>query len=152
MPDRLPRPGPSYLRELELRIGERRLEVGMGRPTEGPDGWWLGVLWVADADSIVSFAELAPRAGPPPDPPLARLGPSFAGALGGLVREEGGRLAIRLGPVAPPDDPARPWRCPLAVRAAIGLEPMRAATMRPSEVAEAVLVAFRGALDGLSRP
>ena len=152
MPKRLPHPGPSFLRELELRIGDRVLHAGMARPSEGPDGWWLGHLWVADADGVVSFVDVAPVAGPPPEPPLNRLGPALAGSLSGLIREEGGRLAIRLGLVVPPDDPTRPWRCPLAVRAAFGFEPMRVATMRPNELAAAVLAGFARSVGGLGRP
>jgi hypothetical protein len=152
LPERLPNPGPSYLREQELRIGERRLHAGMARPTEGPDEWWLAVLWVRDDEGIVSFRDVAPAAGPPPDPPLIRMGPSFAGALSGLIREEDGRLAIRLSPVVPPGDPARPWRCPLAVRAAFRWEPALAATMTPNQLAQQVLDGFRRAVAGLSRP
>jgi hypothetical protein len=116
-----------------------------------PDDWWLGVLWVVDDDGVVSFRDVAPSAGPPPDPPLARLGPSLAGALGGLIREEQGKLAIRLGPIAASDDPDRPWLAPLAVRLAVGLEPARAATLRPNEIAEAILAAFRRAVESLGR-
>ena len=110
MPDRLPPPGPSFLREHDVRIGDRTLRAGMSRPTDAPDGWWLAILWVADDDGVVSFRDLAPAAGPPPDPPLARLGPALAGALSGLILEDAGRLPIRLATVAPPDDPTRPWR------------------------------------------
>ena len=46
VPDRLPSPGPSFLREQELRVGDSVLHAGMGRPTTGPDDWWLAVLWV----------------------------------------------------------------------------------------------------------
>ena len=35
------------------------------------------------------------------------------GGLSGLIREEDGRLAIRLTPLVPPEDDTRPWRCPL---------------------------------------
>jgi hypothetical protein len=124
----------------------------MGRPTTGPDEWWLAVLWVADEDGIVSFRDVAPAGGPPADPPLVRLGPAFSGALSGLILEEAGRLSIRLGPVVPPADPTRPWRCPLAVRAAFKWEPMRAAAMRPNELAEQVLSGFRHAVERLHRP
>lgn len=123
----------------------------MGRPSELPDAWYLCVLWVADEEGIVSFTDVAPDAGPPPDPPMFRLGPALTGALSGLIREEDNTLAIRVTPVAPPDDPTRPWRCPLAVRAAFGWEPMRAATMRPNELAATVLTAFRRSVEGLHR-
>lgn len=123
----------------------------MGRPSTLPEEWYLAILWVADADGVVSFVDVAPAAGPPADPPLFRLGPSLSGELSGLIREEDGRLAIRVTPVAPPDDPTRPWRCPLAIRLAIGWEPMRAATMRPNELAATLLSAFRHAVEGLHR-
>jgi hypothetical protein len=152
VPDRLPPPGPSFLREHEVRVGDRRLRAGMTRPTGAPDGWWLTLLWVADDDGIVSFRDVGPAAGPPPDPPLARLGPAVAGALSGLILEDAGRLQLRLGGLIPPDDAARPWRTPLAVRAAFRFEPARAATMRPNELADTVLAGFRRAVEGLSRP
>ena len=123
----------------------------MSRPSEGPDGWWLVVAWVVDDEGVVSFREVAPDAGPPPDPPLARLGPGVSGALSGLILEDAGRLQMRLGLVAPPDDPDRPWRSPLAIRAAFRFEPARAATMRPNELAETVLTGFRRAVEGLYR-
>jgi hypothetical protein len=151
VPDRLPAPGPSFLREQELRVGDRVMRAGMTRPSTLPDAWYLCVLWVADDDGVVSFADVAPAVGPPPDPPLSRIGPSLTGDLAGLIREEDGRLAIRLGPVVPPEDPARPWRAPLVVRAALGLEPMRAATMRPNDLATSVLTAFRRSVEGLHR-
>jgi hypothetical protein len=140
------------MRELELRVDGRRLLAGMARPSAGPDDWWLAVLWVRDDDGVVSFRDVAPAGGPPPEPPLARMGPSFAGALSGLIREEDGRLAIRLSPVAPPEDDARPWRCPLAVRAAFRWEPALAATLSQNELASQVLAGFRRAVEGLSRP
>lgn len=152
MPDRLPPPGPSYLREQDVRIGERNFRAGMGRPSDGPDGWWLALLWVTDEAGVVSFRDVAPTAGPPPDPPLARLGPALAGAMSGLILEDAGRLQVRVGGIAPPDDPARPWRAPLAVRAAFRFEPARAAAMRPNELAETVLSAFRRSVEGLHRP
>jgi hypothetical protein len=124
----------------------------MGRPSEAPDGWWLAILWVADDEGVVSFRDVAPAAGPPPDPPLGRLGPALSGALSGMILEDGGRLQMRLGSVAPADDPTRPWRSPLAVRAAFRFEPARAAAMRPNELAEAVLTGFRRSVEGLNRP
>jgi hypothetical protein len=152
MPERLPHPGPSFLREQEVRIGDRRLRAGMARPVDGPDDWWLAVLWVTDDDGVVSFREAGPAGGPPPEPPLLHLGPSFAGSLSGLIREEDGRLAIRLVPLVPPEDDSRPWRCPLAIRAAFRWEPARASTMRPNQLAEQVLAGFGRAVEGLHRP
>ena len=152
MPARLPPPAPSFVREHEVRIRDLTLRAGMSRPSEAPDDWWLTVFWVTDDEGVVSFREVAPAAGPPSDPPLVRLGPSLAGALGGLVREEDGRIAIRLTPVVPPDDPARPWLCPLAVRAAFKWEPVRQAVLCPNELADTVLAAFRSSVEGLSRP
>lgn len=151
VPDRLPPPGPSFVRELEVRAGDRLLKAGMSRPSVGPDEWWLTVFWIADAAGVVSFRDLAPAAGPPPDPPVARLGPSIAGALSGFLLEENGRLGIRMIPVAQPADAARPWQAPAAVRAAFKWEPARAATLRPNELAETALVAFRTAIEALGR-
>ncbi len=107
---------------------------------------------MADTEGVVPFRDVAPDAGPPPDPPLARLGPAISGALSGLILEDGGRLQMRLGLVHPPDDPARPWRVPLAVRAAFRFEPARAATMGANELAETVLTGFRRAVEGLHKP
>ncbi len=152
MPDRLPPPGPSFLREQPVHLADRVVQAGMARPSEAPDGWWLAVLWVVDDEGVVSFRDVAPVAGPPPDPPLGRLGPAIGGALSGLILEDDGRLQMRLGLVAPPDDPTRPWRAPLAIRAAFRFEPARAATMRPNELAETVLAGFRRAVEGLHRP
>ena len=152
MPTRLSPPGPSFIREHDVAIGGRHLRAGMSRPSTLDDGWWLSILWVADGDGVVSFRDVAPAAGPPPDPPLARLGPALTGALSGLILEADGRLSIRLAQVAQPDDPIQPWRSPVAVRAAFQWEPMRAAAMRPNELAETVLAGFRRAIEGLARP
>ena len=151
MPDRLPQPGPSFLREQAIERGDRVLRIGMSRPATTDDGWWLALVWVADDDGIVSFVDLAPAAGPRPEPPLARLGPSVAGALSGMILEDEGRLCIRLATVTPPDDPGRPWRVPAAIRAAFRWEPMRAAAMRPNELAETVMSAFRRSAEALGR-
>jgi hypothetical protein len=149
--DRLPPPGPSFLREHEVRIGDSVLRAGMARPSEAPDGWWLALMWVTDDDGVISFRDVAPTAGPPPDPPLGRLGPAMAGALSGLILEDDGRLQMRVGMLVPPEDPERNWRAPLAVRAAFRFEPARAATMRPNELAETVLAAFRRSVETLAR-
>jgi hypothetical protein len=135
-----------------VRAGERTFNAGMGRPSQAPDGWWLAVLWVTDDAGVVAFTDLAPEAGPPPDPPLARLGPSISGSLSGLILEDAGRLQLRLGLVAQPDEPTRPWRAPVAVRAAFRFEPARAAAMRPNELATMVLDAFAHAVAALHRP
>ena len=151
MPERLPPPGPSYLKEQPLTHDGGSLRAGIGRPSAGPDGWWLGVLWVIDDNGVVSVRELAPAAGPPPDPPLARLGPALSGGLSGLILEDAGRLQVRLGLLVPPEDPGRSWRCPAAVRAAFQWEPARAATMTPNALALEVLTAFRRAAESLGR-
>ena len=100
----------------------------------------------------MSFREVGPASGPPPSRRCCSLGPSFAGSLSGLIREEDGRLAIRLVPLVPPEDDSRPWRCPLAIRAAFRWEPALAATMRPNQLAEQVLAGFRRAVESLHRP
>jgi hypothetical protein len=152
VPDRLPPPGPSFLREHEVRIGDRALRAGMARPSEAPDGWWMALMWVTDDDGVVSFRDVAPTSGPPPDPPLARLGPALSGALSGFILEDAGRLQSRVGLLVPPDDPERTWRAPLAIRAAFRFEPARAATMRANELADTVLAAFRRSVEALHRP
>jgi hypothetical protein len=149
--DRLPAPGPSFLREHALTANGRTLRAGMTRPTTTDDGWWLAIAWVADDDGVVSFVDLAPSAGPRPEPPMALLGPTLAGGLSGLILEDAGHLAIRAATVAPAADPARPWRVPAAVRMAFRWEPMRAAAMRPNELADTVLAAFRRAVEDLGR-
>jgi hypothetical protein len=72
--------------------------------------------------------------------------------MSGLILEDAGRLSIRIATVVPADDPTRPWRVPAAIRAAFRWEPMRAAAMRPNELNETVLAAFRRTLEGLGRP
>lgn len=151
MPDRLPLPGPSFLKEHDVRIGERTYRIGMTRPTEGPDGWWLGIVWVADDEAVIPFRDVAPAAGPPPEPPLARLGPAVSGQLSGFILEDAGQLQLRLATVVPADDPSRPWRVPLAIRAAFRFEPARVATMTGNALAETVQVAFAHAIEGLHR-
>ena len=110
----------------------------------------MALMWVVDDEGVVSFRDVGPAAGPPPEPPLGRLGPALAGGLSGLILEDAGRLQLRVGALVPPDDPERPWRAPLAVRAAFRFEPARAATMRPNELAETVLAAFCRAVGRLA--
>jgi hypothetical protein len=147
----LPAPGPSFLREQQFVLHDRRLHVGMSKPSAPADDWWTAILWVADEGGLVQFIDLAPAAGPPPEPPLARLGPALAGGLSGLILEDAGRLQIRLGPALPPEDPERPWRAPAVTRAAFRWEPARAAALRPNDLATEVLSSFRHAVEGLGR-
>jgi hypothetical protein len=112
----------------------------------------MALLWVTDDAGVVSFRDVAPASGPPPDPPLARLGPALSGALSGMILEDAGRLQMRIGMLVPPEDQERAWRAPLAVRAAFRFEPARAATMRPNELADTVLAAFRRSVEALHRP
>jgi hypothetical protein len=148
----LPAPGPSFLREQELLVRDRRLHAGMSRPSAPADDWWTAILWIADeADRLVPFVDLAPAAGPPPEPPIVRLGPALAGGLSGLILEDAGRLQVRLGPVVPSEAADRPWRAPAVIRAAFRWEPARAASMRPNDLATEVLTAFRRAIEGLGR-
>ena len=123
----------------------------MSRPSTLDDGWWLTLLWVADDDGVLSFRDAAPIAGPPPDPPVVRLGPALSGALSGLILEEDGRLCVRLAPLAQATDGRSPWLSPLAIRAGFKWEPARALGMRPNELAEAVLGGFRKSVEGLGR-
>ena len=152
MPARTTPPGPSFLREHEVRAHDRRLRVGMGRPSTSPDGWWVALLWVADEDGLVTFREVGPLGGPPPGPPANRLGPSLAGSLSGLILEDEGRLQFKVAPVAPPPDPARPWDGPLVVLVGVRFEPLRAAAMGANELADAVLAGFRRSVEALGRP
>jgi hypothetical protein len=152
VPSRVPPPGPSYLREHEVRIHDRRLRVGMGRPSESADGWWVALLWVADTDGLVTFREVGPLGGPPPGPPALRLGPSLAGSLSGMILEEDGRLQFKVAPATPSPDAARPWDGALAVLVGIRFEPLRAAAMGANELADAVLAGFRRSIEGLARP
>jgi hypothetical protein len=151
MPDRLPAPGPSFVRDRTIRVGDRALTVGMTRPSTTDDGWWLAVLWVADEAGVVRFEDLMPPARAALQPPLVLLGPIVAGNLSGLILEENNRLSVRLGPIGPPDDPAQPWGAPAAIRAAFKWEPLRAATMRPNELAGTVADAVAQAIESLVR-
>jgi len=148
---RLPPPAASYVREHEVVLGERRLRAGLDRPTE-IEGWWLAVLWVADDDGIVDCREIAPSAGPPPDPPHVRLGQLVSGGLSGFVLEDGGRQQLRLRLPVPPVDEQHPWTAPLVVQLAVRWEPARAASMTPNKLADVALAAFRRAVEAIHRP
>ena len=143
-------PAASYVREHEVVLGDRRLRAGMDRPTE-IEGWWLTVLWVADDEGIVPCRAMAPAAGPPPEPPHARLGPALSGGLSGFVLEDGGRQQLRLRLPLPPDEEGRPWSAPLVVQLAVRWEPARAATLTSGKLADVILAAFRRAVEAVHR-
>jgi hypothetical protein len=156
-PTRLPVPGPSFVREEVVRIGARgddpgrEVRLGMTPPSSTDDGWWIGLLWAADDDGILSARQVAPAAGPPPGPPLLTLGPALTGALAGFVAQEAGRQALKLRlPDAP--DPDRPWERPLLLQVAVKWEPMRAATMTPSQLAREAVRALGQAVVAAGRP
>ena len=157
MAARLPVPGPSYVRERAVRLhagpsdpGDP-VQIGMGHPSQTDDGWWLTHLWVFDADGIIDTLRIAPRSGPPPGPPLAVIGPAFAGAMAGFIGEADGRRLVRL-KLHPAADESRPWERPLIVQLAVRWDPMRVATMRPNELAGEVVEAFARAVDAAGRP
>jgi hypothetical protein len=79
-----------------------------------------------------------------------RLGPGLAGALSGLILEEGGRQQLRVRLGQPPLDDTQPWVSPLVVLAGFRFEPARVLTMRDNELAQMVLEAFREAVKRLS--
>lgn len=154
---RLPVPGPSFVRERSIRLhagpttqGDP-VGIGLGRPSQTDDGWWLTHAWVFDADGIIDTRRIAPPAGPPSAPPLAIMGPVFAGALSGLIAQEGGRQLVRL-KLHPAADEARPWERPLIVQLAIRWDPVRAATMRPGDLGAEALDAFARAVEAAGRP
>ncbi len=124
----------------------------MDRPRTVSDDWWIALLWVADEGGLATFRDLGPAGGPPPGSPLARLGPALAGGLSGLILEEDGRTQLRLRLGRPPDNEAWPWEAPAAVLLGLRFEPARAATMRATELAAAVLAAFARAVEALARP
>ena len=146
---RLRAPGPSYLKELELRPDEPFL-VGMSAPQAMAHEWWVTMLWCERNGNLVLFSDLAPDYGVPPGSPLLRLGPGLSGTLSGLILEEGGRQQLRLRLGQPAADEERPWEAPIAILAGFRFEPARAATMRGNELALTVLRAFRDALLRLS--
>jgi len=150
VPVSLPAPGPSFLREVALHPRGRAMRAGMGVPTAMPDGWWIALLWVADADGLVSCRDVAPAAGPPPEAPVERIGALLAGGLSGFVEEGGGRQAVKVRLPIPGDDEARPWDRPLVLQLAVRWEPVRAAGARPTELAQVALGAFASAVASLS--
>ena len=154
---RVPPPGPSFAKEETVLLhghgveGGRALRLGMTAPSTTEDGWWLAVLWAADDAGVVEARDVAPRAGPPPGPPLMTLGPAFAASLSSLVAQEGGRQALRVR-LPPAADETRPWERPLILQLAVKWDPVRSAVMRPNELAREALRAFGRAIEATSRP
>jgi hypothetical protein len=138
---RLPSPGPSYIKEIELAPGDDRI-VGISAP-QTLEEWWIAMLWCERNGRLLDFADLAPAYGIPPGSPLLRLGPGISGAMSGLILEEGGRQQLRLRLGQPPENEAEPWQSPLVVVLALRFEPTRVLTMRESQIARTVLQAFR---------
>jgi len=65
------------------------------------------------------------------------------------VEEGGGRQAVKVRLPIPGDDEARPWDRPLVLQLAVRWDPVRAASARQTELAEAALVAFARAVGAL---
>ena len=149
---RLPVPGISYIKEepVVFRDGEKVM-AGMTNPSVMDDGWWLTNVWVADEGGVVSALSATPPAGPPPGAPLHAMGPRVAGALSGLIAEEGGRQLIRLR-MPPAEDESRPWDRPLICMVAIRWDPIRAATMTQNQLARELLRGFAAAVEAVGRP
>lgn len=154
---RLPAPGPSFIKEEMITVREslgtpgRQLTAGMTSPSVMDDGWWLTHLWVADEDGVVEATDVGPAAGPLPGTPLDALGPRVAGALSGLIDQEGGRQLIRLR-MPPAADESRPWERPLLCMLAIRWDPVRASVMQRNQLARELLRGFASAVEGLGRP
>ena len=153
---RQPSPGPSFVREETLRLRGPdgpgpEVRLGMAAPSVMEDGWWLTHLWAEDEDGIVDARAVAPLAGPPPGPPLATIGPSLAGALAGFLDQEDGRQLIRLR-MPPAPDESRPWDRPLVLMTAVRWDPVRAATLRPNELARELLRAFARSVEAAGSP
>ena len=155
--ERIPSPGPSFARAEPLRLRGAAGEVGpivrlgMSKPSIMEDGWWLTTLWVEDDDGVVEARSVAPTAGPPPEPPLAVMGPTLSGALMGLLAVEQDRQLIRLR-MPPADDESQPWRRPLMFLVAVKWDPIRASTKRDNELAGELMRAFRQAIDVAGAP
>ena len=122
-----PRAGAPRRRTVALSVGHG--PAPPRRPTTGgPPSCGSRI-----ATDLATFVELAPAAGPPPEPPLARLGPALAGGLSGMILEDAGRLQIRLGLAVPPSrrratvalPRRRPCGVPLGARARRGHAPER---------------------------
>jgi hypothetical protein len=154
---RMPVPGVSFMRERTIRlhagplVSGEPVSIAMGRPSTTEDGWWMTHAWLHDADGVIDTRRIAPRAGPPPAPPLLIMGPVFAGALSGLIAQEGGRQQVRLR-LHPAPDESRPWERPLIVQIAIRWDPLTTATMRANALAAEALEALARAVEAAGRP
>jgi hypothetical protein len=150
---RLPSPGPSFVREesVPLATPGARATLGMTPPSTTEDGWWLTTVWAEDGDGVIEARAVAPVAGPPPGAPLQTLGPTFAGAMSGLVDQENGRQLVRLRMPAAEDE-LRPWERPLIMWVAVRWDPVRTATLRPNELARELLRAFARAVESAGKP
>lgn len=152
----MPSPGPSYIREetIRLRAGSGlgpEIRLGMTAPSVMDDGWWLTHLYAEDDTGVIDTRRVAPAAGPPPGAPLQAIGPILAGALMGFLDQEDGRQLIRLR-MLPAADESRPWERPLVLMTAVRWDPVRAATLRPNELARELLRAFARAVESAGSP
>jgi hypothetical protein len=127
------------------------VRLGMAKPSIMDDGWWLTSLWAEDDEGVIEATDAAPASGPPPGAPLSTMGPVLAGALAGLLAQEGGRQLNRLR-MAPAEDEARPWQRPMMLWAAVVWDPVRASMMRPNELAAELMRAFRTAVLAAGSP
>ena len=153
--ERLPLPGASFLKPRPVRLDDLlsdHVTAAMTPPATMPDGWWVALLWAQDQLGVISCREVAPASGPPPIPPLERLGALMTNGLGDLLAVEAGRSCLKLRLVGEPPDLAEPWRRPLALQAAAKWDPLRVATMTGTKVAEAALDAFAHAIEIARRP
>ena len=154
-PERLPSPGASYLKVKPILLEgrpEAAVHTGMSTPTTMPDGWWIGMMWAEDDAGVVSCREVAPIAGPPPTPPLQRLGELMTNGLGDLLAVEDGRSCLKLRLLGDLANESEPWRRPLVLQVTAKWDPMRIATMTETKVAEAALDAFTRAIEVAHRP
>lgn len=155
LPERLPLPGASYLKPRPVHLDELpadRVTAAMATPATMPDGWWVALLWAQDERGVISCREVAPAAGPPPIPPLERIGALMTNGLGDLLAVEAERSCLKLRLVGEAADPAEPWRRPLVLQVAARWDPLRVATMTGTKVAEAALDAFARAIEIARRP
>ena len=155
--ERLPSPGPSFVKEETITLWApmgtpgRKLKTGMSAPSVMDDGWWLAHLWVVDEAGVVDATEVAPAGGPPPGTPLGALGPRVAGALSGLIDQEDDRQLIRLR-MPPAVDESRPWERPMLCMLAVRWDPVRASVMQRNELARELLRGFAAAVEAVGRP